>query len=212
MSLLLKMLSVLLFVSVVVFSYHKLSHISLLQGFEKASIFSQFVSLKGSDKWIVAELTTTEQVHRANGKRLKYLDILVQSANLNEAFQANFNYYLKVSELEFSLVGDTVIFTVPDLYLVTPVAFDTATFNPVCHASLFSNCNKINAQLMSELSEELAAKGMEKMPSIYDAAAKSLADNFYHFVKDGKTGFKYKTIAVGFKKEGGPSRRLFSYD
>ena len=92
----------------------------------------------------------------------------------------------------------------PDLYLVTPVAFDTATFNPVCHASLFSNCNKINAQLMSELSEELAAKGMEKMPSIYDAAAKSLADDFYHFVKDGKTGFKYKTIAVGFKKEGGP--------
>ena len=32
------------------------------------------------------------------------------------------------------------------------------------------------------------------------------------FVKDGKTGFKYKTIAVGFKSEGGPSRRLFSYD
>jgi hypothetical protein len=44
------------------------------------------------------------------------------------------------------------------------------------------------------------------------ATPKSLADNFYHFVKDGKTGFKYKTIAVGFKKEGGPSRRLFSYD
>jgi hypothetical protein len=65
---------------------------------------------------------------------------------------------------------------------------------------------------MSELSGELAAKGADKIPSIYDVAAKSLADNFYHFVKDGKTGFKYKNIAVGFKKEGGPSRRLFSYD
>ena len=160
----------------------------------------------------MAELTSIEQVQRANGKRLKYLDILVQSANLNVAFQANFNYYLKVSEPEFSLVGDTVIFTVPDLYLVTPVAFDTATFNLVCHASLFSNCNKNNAQLMSELSGELAAKGSDKMPSIYDVAAKSLADNFYNFVKDGKTGFKYKTIVLGFKKEGDPSRRLFSYD
>ncbi len=160
---------------------------------------------------MIVELNTTEHLHRSHSKRLKYLDIPIQYVALNVSLQVNFNYYLKLSELQFSIIGDSVIFNVPDLYLVTPVAFESSTFNLDCHSSLFSSCEEINTQLMSELSDELEYIGKEKIPSIYDIAAKSLAENFDHFANTIKPKIKYKTIVVEFQKEDGSCLRQFSY-
>ena len=195
----------LLVVLFIAFSYYKLSGVPVTNN----EILSQFIAMKGGDKWVVAELNTTEYIHRNSS--FKYLDIPLQYADLNLTLQVSFNYYLKLTELDFKMVGDSIMFRVPDLYLVTPVAFESASFKPICHASWFSSCKSIQAELMLVLSTELASKGREQIPSIYDVAAKALADNFYQFAKAGKLDRQFKTVTVKFEKEGGPSQRMFNY-
>ena len=117
---------------------------SLFENRELDTHVSQFIALKGGDEYVIAELVTTEHLHRESGKHLKYLDIPIQHADLDVSLRAHFKYHIKLSELEYSMADDTLVFTVPKLYLSTPVAFESSTFKPDCRASLFSNCEKVS--------------------------------------------------------------------
>jgi len=103
----------LLVVLFIAFSYYKLSGVPVSNN----EILSQFVALRGGDKWVVAELNTTEHIHRNSS--FKYLDIPLQYADLNLTLQVSFNYYLKLTELDFKRVGDSVTFKVPELCRLT---------------------------------------------------------------------------------------------
>ena len=185
---------------------------SIFENRELASHVSQFIALKGGDEYVIAELVTTEHLHRESGKHLKYLDISILHADLAVSLQAHFKYYIKLSELEYSMTDDTLVFTVPKLYLSTPVAFESSTFKPDCQASLFSNCKKISSKMISELSKDLEEKGLSELPVVYEKAAKALADNFDAFVRNNEIIVFHRNIAVVFSDEAGPSQRLFSYD
>ena len=185
---------------------------SLFENRELDSHVSQFIALKGGDEYVIAELVTTEHFHRESGKHLKYLDIPIQHSDLDVSLRAHFKYHIKLSELEYSMVDDTLVFTVPKLYLSTPVAFESSTFKPDCRASLFSNCEKVSSKLMSELSGDLEAKGLSELPVVYEKAAKALADNFDDFVRNNENIVFHRNIAVVFTDEASPSQRLFSYD
>jgi hypothetical protein len=185
---------------------------SLFENRELDSHVSQFIALKGGDEYVIAELVTTEHFHRESGKHLKYLDIPIQHSDLDVSLQAHFKYHIKLNELEYSMADDTLVFTVPKLYLSTPVAFESSTFKPDCRASLFSNCAKISEKLMAELSGDLEAKGLSELPVVYEKAAKALADNFDDFVRNNENIVFHRNIAVVFSDEAGPSQRLFSYD
>ena len=185
---------------------------SIFEKRELASHVSQFIALKGGDEYVIAERVTTEHLHRESGKHLKYLDIPIQHADLDVSLQAHFKYYIKLSELEYSMADDTLVFNVPKLYLSSPVAFESSTFKPDCQASLFSNCKKISSKMMSELSKDLEEKGLSELPVVYEKAAKALADNFDDFVKNNENIVFHRNIAVVFSDEAGPSQRLFSYD
>ena len=185
---------------------------SIFENRELASHVSQFIALKGGDEYVIAELVTTEHLHRESGKHLKYLDIPIQHADLDVSLQAHFKYHIKLSELEYSMADDTLVFNVPKLYLSTPVAFESSTFKPDCQASLFSNCKKISSKMISELSKDLEEKGLLELPVVYEKAANALADNFDDFVKNNENIVFHRNIAVVFSDEAGPSQRLFSYD
>jgi hypothetical protein len=185
---------------------------SIFENRELASHVSQFIALKGGDEYVIAELVTTEHLHRESGKHLKFLDIPIQHADLAVSLQVHFKYYIKLSELEYSMTDDTLVFTVPKLYLSTPVAFESSTFKPDCQASLFSNCKKIGSKMMSELSKDLEEKGLSELPVVYEKVAKALADNFDDFVRNNENIVFHRNIAVVFSDEAGPSQRLFSYD
>ena len=185
---------------------------SIFENRELDSHISQFIALKGGDEYVIAELVTTEHFHRESGKHLKYFDIPIQHADLDVSFRAHFKYYIKLSELEYSMADDTLVFTVPKLYLSTPVAFETSTFKPDCRASLFSNCEKVSEKLMAALSGDLKEKGLSELPVVYEKAAKALADNFDDFVRNNENIVFHRNIAVVFSDEASPSQRLFSYD
>ena len=185
---------------------------SIFENRELASHVSQFIALKGGDEYVIAEMVTTEHLHRESGKHLKYLDIPIQHADLAVSMQVHFKYYIKLSELEYSMADDTLVFTVPKLYLSTPVGFESSTFKPDCQASFFSNCKKISVKMMSELSKDLEEKGLSELPVVYEKAAKALADNFDDFVRNNENVVFHRNIAVVFSDEAGPSQRLFSYD
>ena len=185
---------------------------SLFENRELATHVSQFIALKGNDEYVIAERVTTEHFHRESGKHLKFLDIPLQRATLDVSFLAHFKYYIKLSELQYSMVDDTLVFTVPKLYLSTPVAFESSTFKPDCQASLFANCEKISSKLMSELSKDLEEKGQLEKLIVYEKASEALADNFDDFVRNNQNIVFHRNITVVFSDEADPHRRLFSYD
>ena len=184
---------------------------SLFENRELATHVSQFIALKGNDEYVIAERVTTEHFHRESGKHLKFLDIPIQHADLDVSFLAHFKYYIKLSELQYSMVDDTLVFTVPKLYLSTPVAVESSTFKPDCQASLFANCEKISSKLMSELSKDLEEKGQLEKLIVYEKASEALADNFDDFVRNNQNIVFHRNITVVFSDEAGPHRRQFSY-
>lgn len=101
---------------------------------------------------------------------------------------------------------------VPRLYLLTPIAFDFDSVREKCDGLLGLGCEELFVTLKQDMSTDLINKGRLQMNSIYDEAAKILADNLNgHFTKNGY-GRYYKSIVVSFATEGSHSQRQFNYN
>ena len=65
---------------------------------------------------------------------------------------------------------------------------------------------------MDRLSNNLTTKGNSQVNSIYEKAAKSLADNINTFLKTQDNKIGYKNISVTFNNEDGHLEHLFRYN
>lgn len=172
---------------------------------------TSFIALKGADEYVIAELQSHDTFSKRQCSK-KILGNCIGYATVDISFEPHYKYYVKLAELNYIIDGDTLVFEAPKLYLSTPVGYQSAHQNTDCDKTLLGDCNKTRNSLMTELSADLEAKGLANMPSVYEKAAKSLADNFYQFASNNETGFLIKKIAVRFASEGIQSQRVFSYN
>lgn len=172
---------------------------------------TSFIALKGADEYVIAELQSHDTFSKRQCSK-KILGNCIGYATVDISFEPHYKYYVKLAELNYVIDGDTLVFEAPKLYLSTPVGYQSAHQNTDCDKTLLGDCNKTRNSLMTELSADLEAKGLANMPSVYEKAAKSLADNFYQFASNNETGFLIKKIAVRFASEGSQSQRVFSYN
>ena len=186
--------------------------ISFIEAREYTTNFSQFVSLRGVDEYVVNELRTNENFHRESEKILWH-DIPIGRAVADISLIASFKYFVKLRELKYEIEGDTLVVNVPSIYLSTPVAYDSATVKNNCNASTpFVDCKPTINILMSEVTGKLAEQGKAQMALVFDKAAKALADNLDMLAKNNEKVIFYKNIAVVFANEAGQSQRMFNYN
>ena len=173
---------------------------------------SRFIALEGTDEYVIATLKTTETYQQTHClKELFGQCLLPTRVEVNpEVF---YKYFIKLSELRYSLSGDTLILQVPQLYLSTPVAMDSDSIEHRCHATFISfHCKQAFNNLMDTVSGRLIVKGNLQKTSVYEKAAKSLADNINAFLQHQNQKIGYKNIAVHFNDEDGRSEYLFRYN
>ena len=160
---------------------------------------------------MISVLTTKEEFHRES-EELFLSKISVGRAIADVLLVASFKYYVKLGELKYAIENDTLVFTVPQLYLSKPVAYDTATEKRSCNSSPLINCQPTLDNLLLEITGKLEEKGNLAMTNMYEKSAKTLADNFDSFVKQNNKEVFYKNIAVIFANEPSQSRRMFNYN
>jgi hypothetical protein len=206
------LISVLIFISVGLAMWLYFGkQIRLFETKEVNTTVSQFLDLSGADEYIIAQLVTHENFTK---EKYKYLfDLPIGDTSASISLVAHYKYFIKLSELKYSVMGGDLVFHVPHLYLSTPVSFEFSTVNELCSASLLGvDCAEMLKQLKNEVSNELAKKGLLQVGSVYDKAAKALADNFNNFNNSNRYSVDYKNIAVVFDKEASHSERQFSYN
>lgn len=169
-------------------------------------IISTFVKINGADKYVIAELKTNETFLATE------LSVFFKDKNANISLGAHYNYYIKLTELTYRIEDGIVYVDAPRLYLLTPVAFNFDSVRETCDGLLGLGCEEMFVRLKQDMSTDLINKGRLHMNSVYDKAAKSLADNLNgHFIKNGY-GRYYKSIVVSFATEGSQSQRQFNYN
>ncbi|OAI20075.1 hypothetical protein A1359_03430 [Methylomonas lenta] len=204
------LISILIFASAGLFIWFYLQ-VRLIDNKEVNTAVSQFLDLRGADEYIIAQLVSHESFTKEKYKYL--LDLPIGDTSVSISLVAHYKYYIKLSELEYSVIGDNLVFHVPQLYLSTPVSFEFSTVNELCTTTLLGiNCTEMLKQLKNEVSTELANKGKLKMSAVYDKAAKALADNFNNFNNSNKYSANYKNIVIVFDKEISQSQRQFNYN
>jgi hypothetical protein len=204
-----KALILVLIIGVVIYKFNVFRFIETR---EYTTNFSQFVSLRGVDEYVVNELRTNENFHRESEKILWH-DIPLGRAVADISLIASFKYFVKLRELKYEIEGDTLVVNVPSIYLSTPVAYDSATVKNNCNASTpFVDCKPTINILMSEVTGKLAEQGKAQMALVFDKAAKALAYNLDMLAKNNERAIFYKNIAVVFANEAGQSQRMFNYN
>lgn len=184
---------------------------SFIKTDEVSKSFSQFVEIQGDDKYVLAKLVSHEKfVSEIYSTVMGYP---VGDTTVELSLVANYNYYVKFSDITHHIEDGKVVITIPRLYLLTPVAFEFSTVKEEARTFLFgANGKDMLDKLKSEVSDKLVIKGQSQMGAIYDKAAKALADNFNnHFIKNGFGGY-YKSIVVKFSSEKSQSERQFNYN
>lgn len=168
--------------------------------------FSQFVEQNGADKYVITELKTNEIFTATK------LNNVVKDTITTISLVAHYNYYIKLAELTYRIEDGIIFIDVPRLYLLIPIAFDFDSVREKCDGLLGLGCEELFVTLKQDMSTDLINKGKLQMNSIYDKAAKILADNLNgHFTKNGY-GRYYKSIVVSFATEGSHSQRQFNYN
>jgi hypothetical protein len=194
------------------FVIYKFNVFRFIETREYTTNFSQFVSLKSLDEYVVAELRTNESFHRESEKIL-WQGIPLGRAVADISLIASFKYFVKLRELKYEMQGDTLVVNAPSLYVSTPVPYDSATVKNNCNASTpLVDCKPTINILMSEVTGKLAEKGKAQMALVFDKAAKALADNLDVLAKNNEKVIFYKNIAVVFANEVGQSQRMFNYN
>lgn len=173
--------------------------------------FSQFITLKGLDEYVIAGLESNEEFTTEIYKQV--MGYPVGDTHATVSLVAHYKYYIKLAELSHTVEKGVVFVHVPKLYLSTPVAFDFSTVREICNKSWFgTDCEEILGQLKKEVSEKLLTKGKLQVGVVYDKAAKALADNLNAYFGAQGYGRYYKDIVVTFASERGESQRQFHYN
>lgn len=205
----LKVVKALIFAAIIIYLIYLFNTFNVIETERYNSSFSQFISLKGTDEFVISVLDTTE-INETDWVK-KILGIPFASVDAEIKLVASYKYYIKLSELKYSIEDDTIVFNVPSLYLSTPVAFDSSTLQRKCDSDGFATCKGSLNNLTKEITGKLEVKGNAHMSTMYDKSAKTLADNFNSFAKQNND-VDYNNIAVVFANEPSQSRHIFNYN
>ena len=185
--------------------------LALVNTHEVDKSFSQFIAMKGTDEYVIAQLDTHEEF--SIDKFNKVMEFPIGDTHANLSLVANYKYYVKLAELTHHIQAGVVYIDAPKLYLSTPVAFDFASAQENTAKFMFGVDEKaLLSQLKNEATEKLRTKGQAQVGVMYDKAAKALADNINNYFKANGLSGNYKDIVVSFGSEGSASKRQFKYN
>ena len=167
--------------------------------------FSQFIAQYGTDEYVVASQKTNETFVATTEFGLFDIDAEI-------SLVAYYKFHIKMAELKYHVENGVVFVEIPRLYLSTPVAFNFDTVHEKCNGLLGLKCEKLLQQLKQNVSSDLVGKGLHQIPSLYNIAAKSLADNLNNYFAANGHNYYYKSIVISFIAEGSKSQRQFNYN
>ena len=179
--------------------------------------FSGFKSMKEVDEYVVAESKNIEVFRREETSSVSHIWVEFSE-------EAYYKYNVALSTLKYNMDGDTLLFTVPKLKLSFPVATNSFTFKDKCKGKIWpfptakdSSCKLPGFKepletLTVQKTSVLQQRGEERKVTMYETAAKSLADHFNEFAKINDKEIFYKNIAVVFSDEPDQPRRVFNYN
>jgi hypothetical protein len=208
----LKVITALIFASIIIYFIYQYKNFHFLETDKYSSSFSQFISLKGTDEYVISELKTAEKFDDHWVKKIPHTGIVVARVDAEITMVASFKYYVKLGELKYTIENDTLVFNVPNLYLSKPVAYDSSTLQRKCDSDGLATCKGTLDSLITGSTGKLEVKGNLEMANVYEKSAKALADNFDSFAKHNNKEVFYKNIAVIFANEPSQSRRMFNYN
>lgn len=166
---------------------------------------SQFVTQYGRDEYVIASRQTNEKFSITQFGIFKDTDADI-------SLVAHYKFYIKLAELKYHVENGVVFVEIPRLYLSTPVAFNFDTVREECNGLFGLECKGLFEQLKQDISSDLVSKGLHQIPTMYDTAAKSLADNLNNYFTANGQHYYYKSIVVNFIAEGSKSHRQFNYN
>ena len=201
-------------IALLLFAYFKIPHFSLrlLDTKVYTSNTSEWISLKGKDEFVITELKTRQTFDKHKDIKISHTEIVTGSINSSISLYATFKYFIKLAQLKYTIEGDTLVFHIHQVYLSTPVAYDSATLEKSCTTTRIAVCGNSLDNLEKQVTAILEEKGNQHLTSVYEKAAKSLADNFDAFIKNNNKDILYKNIAVIFDNEPSRSEHKFKYN
>ena len=167
--------------------------------------FSQFIEQTGGDKYIIASRKTNEKFTITKFG-------LIKDTDADISLVAHYEFYIKLAELKHHIENGIVFVDVLRLYLSTPVAFNFDSVTENCNGLFGLDCKELFTQLKQDISTDLINKGTNQIPSLYDIAAKSLADNLNNYFTNQHLNHYYKSIVIRFTAEKSTSQRQFNYN
>jgi hypothetical protein len=188
----------------------RMGNFKLVSTEEFNSSVSSFISIEGSDEYVVATLNSGETVTKQKFNKT-YFDLPVGDTEASISIAATYKYFTRLSGIEHTLVGETLYIRVPDLELSLPVAFDIRSMSESTNKTGFGPSEDVlKRELRVEMAKQLRLKGEGQKASVYEHSAKAIADNFNKYLEANGLSGMYKYIVVIFEgagKEDGVSRK-----
>ena len=190
----------------------KLSDLKLINSEEFNSSISSFISIEGSDEYVIATLKSGETLKKQKF-RTTLFDLPIGDTDASISVVANYKYFVRLSDIVHRLVDGTLRIEVPDLELSVPVAFDIRSLSETSDRTGFGPREDILVQeLRLEMAEQLRLKGNSQKFSVYEHGAKAIAENFNKYLeKNGLSGM-YSQIVVSFRGVDSEVKRVFQYE
>ena len=189
--------------------FFQFSNLKLVSSEEFNDSFSSFISIKGEDEYVVASLRSGETVRRQMFNKTIF-DLPIGDTEASLSVIANYKYYIRLGDVVHRLADGKLYIDVPDLKLSMPVAFDITSVSESSKKTGFGPREEfLIKQLRVDMARQLRVKGELQKRSVYEQAAKSLADNFNKYLVENGFSGAYEEIVVSFNGVDNVIRRLY---
>ena len=189
------------FLAIILISKATDSPFSLVTKDDFENSFSQYHEINLKDEYIVAEEVNWVTFNKIEYKKL-FGDFPIGDSEATLSLKAHYNYYIKLSEVTHDLDNRTLTINIPKLYLLTPVAFDSASLKEKGVSKYFGgDPDELLNSLRRGITSELNIKGKVQMRNVREKASRSIAENFNAFLSNNKVSAFYDEIAVVFNDD-----------
>ena len=188
-----------------------ISNLKFINSEEFNSSISSFISIEGSDEYVIATLKSTETFEMREFKNLFGWPFGDTHASIS--VEANYKYFVPLSGIVHRLVDDTLYIEAPDLQVSLPVAFDIRSLSERAERRWFGPRKDVLVRkLRLKMSKQLRLKGNLHKSSVYDAGAEAIAENFNKYLEKNGLSGTYSQIVVSFNGVDSEVKRVFEYE
>lgn len=159
---------------------------------------STFVALQSTNAYVITSLTNTETFEVLEHHWILE-DYPVGGTHVTVSLPATYHYYIKPEELTFHLENRVLTVEASNLYLLTPVAFDTQQVIQWGEKDWFGRAVKtVLKELELSVSTQLEKRGQQHLPLARKQAYEALAENVNRFLVKMKQNDFYDEVVVIF--------------